>query len=68
MKIKIQRSFSKRVQLRQFEPIEASCTVEAETELETLADQEAADVSLVLEKFCREEVEKTLNQFKAIDT
>lgn len=72
MKIKIQRSFSKRIQLKQFEPIESTC--EAQWEFESLDqsfDSRWHDLktrSEVLDKFCREEVEKTLAKFKPLDT
>lgn len=65
MKLKISRSFSKRVQLKQFEPIESTCTVEAELEAEHI---NTAKISEELDQVCRQEVEKTLNKFKAIDT
>ncbi|HKQ06148.1 MAG TPA: hypothetical protein VJ464_13515 [Blastocatellia bacterium] len=73
MKIKIQRSFSKRVQLKQFEPIESSCAIETEFEIADgkSSDEKKAIVELnsrTIDTLCREEVEKTLNQFKSIDT
>ncbi len=60
MKIKISRSFSKKIQLAQFEPIESFCGAEQEVE-----DIKAVEVSAQLDYLCRTEVEKTLENIKA---
>lgn len=67
MKIIITRSYSQKKQLRQFEPIDAFCSVTAEfeTDKKSLAgnflEKEYDLSSKELDKFCRAEVEKTLN-------
>lgn len=58
MKITITRSFSKKVQLRQFEPIDVFCSISSEHEEGTVTS--TRDMSRQLDEFCREEVDKTL--------
>lgn len=68
MKVEISRSFSKKIQLKQFEPIDSFCGIKIEYEnglgnytLDTLASGITAEkYAGVLDKFCRDEVEKTL--------
>lgn len=55
MKIKIVRSFGQTKQLRQFEPINSFCSVEAECE-----ESEQLEISKKLDEFVRSEVAKTL--------
>jgi hypothetical protein len=62
--MKITRSFSKKIQLRQYEPIEFFCAVEHE--VPDVNDMQ--ETSRFLDEFCQEEVEKSLNKFRAIDT
>ena len=62
--MKITRSFSKKIQLKQYEPIEFFCG--AESEVEKIEDIELT--SRMLDKFCQDEVEKSLNKFRQIDT
>ena len=56
--MKITRSFSKKVMLSQFEPIDSFCAVEEET-----IDENKEKISLELDEFCRKEVEKTIAQY-----
>jgi hypothetical protein len=60
--MKITRSFTKRIQLRQFEPIESTCAIEYETENENIVA--LTESSELFDKFCRSEVEKTLASLK----
>lgn len=61
--MKIIRSFSKKMQLRQYEPIESFCSIEKE-----ITDLEGLDyVSRELDTLCRSEVERTLNQYRLAD-
>ncbi len=67
MKITISRSFSKKIQLRQFEPIDSFCGAQAEMDFpddafkeEELFKKTIEMQSMGLDKFCRDEVEKTL--------
>ena len=63
--MKISRSFSKKIQLKQFEPVEVVCGM---LEVEVLKGEKAEDVSQMADEFCRNEVEKTLNLFRTVDT
>ena len=64
--MKITRSFSKKIQLRQFEPIEVFCA--AEDEGNEKSKKRLEEISKELDEFCRNEVEKTLNLFRTVDT
>lgn len=70
MTIKITRSFSKKIQLKQFEPIESFCS--AESEIEILKDGDSFmlvhETSKILDGFCQKEVEKTLAKFNETET
>jgi hypothetical protein len=57
--MKITRQFSKRIQLRQFEPIEVSCKIEEEC-----ASEEMETVSSKLSDLCLSEVQKTLQKIR----
>lgn len=69
MKIEVTRSFSKKIQLRQYEPIEFFCSVKAETEEPDFNGDFAVSKMLSgsLDKFVQSEVEKSANKFKVID-
>lgn len=64
MTIKITRSFSKKIQLKQFEPIDVFCGAEAEGDIENPSDPNSMTLlrrlSNQLDDFCRAEVDKTL--------
>lgn len=62
MKIVISRSFSKKVQLKQFEPIESFCA--AEVELPVAEEKSMSTWAERLDEFCRIEVEKTLTAIR----
>lgn len=62
MKVEITRSFSKKVQLRQFEPIEVFCAAKAEVDVQDLQDKKMDFVSGELNVFCAMEVAKTINE------
>lgn len=58
-KVTITRSFSHKIQLNQYEPMEASCSISAE--LGPLIDEaEIAKRSQELHQFCQEQVVKDL--------
>ena len=56
--IEVARSFSQKVQVKQYEPIEFFCSVKAEVPLEELES-----ISDTLDVFCQAEVEKSVKQF-----
>ena len=58
--MKITRSFSKKIQLKQYEPVDSLCGAEMEVGDMNLDTPE--EVSKFLDEFCRKEVEKTINQ------
>jgi len=63
--MKITRRFSKKIQIKQYEPIESSCEVEQEVGEEELRQQKSipkylSNISEDIDGFCQEEVEKTL--------
>ena len=79
MKIEISRSFSKKIQLKQYEPIEFFCAAKAEVEV---PDPQGSDSSMsyglekallmktiseTLDGFVQSEVEKSANKFKVAD-
>lgn len=66
MKIIINRSFHKTIQLKQFEPIKSHCGVSLEYEGESVEGR-GVELSKVLDIFCQSEVEKTLAPFKDVD-
>ncbi len=57
-KIIITRSFAKKVQLKQYEPIDVFCSVQAEVN-----ELDMVNVSETLDAFCKEEVEKSLDKY-----
>ena len=66
MKIRIVRSFSQTKQLKQYEPVNAFCSVEMEFKVSNgKTNEEACSIcvgpSLELDSFCRAEVKKTLD-------
>ena len=72
MKIEISRSFSKKIQLKQYEPIEFFCSMKAEFEPQdglTADDLAKATIELSerLDKMVQSEVEKSANKFKVAD-
>jgi hypothetical protein len=69
MKFTVTRSFSKKIQLKQFEPIDSFCAAQIEFDTEEIdyKDQSVTNFvqimkqhSLDLDTFCRAEVEMTL--------
>jgi hypothetical protein len=60
--VKVSRSFSKKVQLAPFEPINVFCGVEQEAEL----GDDMTFISELLDRFCRTEVEKTMAEISRI--
>lgn len=68
MKISITRSYSKKVQLRQFEPVDSFCAATVEREMpDPLTKEDSAEhtawmekTSAALDQLCRKEVDKTL--------
>jgi hypothetical protein len=68
MKIEISRSFSKKVQLKQYEPIDVFCAAKAEIEVDdyalgikdTRSTRAAEAISEHLDEFVRAEVDRTL--------
>jgi hypothetical protein len=65
MKITISRSFSKKIQLKTYEPVDSFCAAQAELEVEDESPNARWEyVAKELDKFCREEVEKTLHQIR----
>lgn len=72
MKLKISRSFSKKIQLRQFEPVDFFCAAETEIEVpetdEETRMEKAEIISRQLDRFCQDEVEKSLREVKPTDT
>lgn len=53
--MKITRSFSRKIQLKQYEPIDVFCAVEIE-----VGDKDMQEVSTYADNFCRAEVKKTI--------
>lgn len=69
MKLIITRSFSKTKQVASFEPINAFCSVSAEIEGETLADNIIRSYSEHLDNLVRREVERTIeSEMKKVET
>jgi hypothetical protein len=70
MKITITRSFSKKSQLKQFEPIDIFCSAQWESEIVDRTTDETregmAANSKILDEFCRAEVDKTLAIFRPL--
>lgn len=72
MKITITRSFSKKIQVRQFEPVDAFCAVTIEGDLDEPVGKTIAisntewmqKTSEAADRFCREEVQRTLEIVK----
>lgn len=60
MKIVITRSFSKKIQLKEYEPVESFCALTMELDLEALQLRKVAGISEELDTVCQAEVEKTL--------
>jgi len=59
--MKISRSFSRKIQLKQFEPIESSCSVEIETDDDSMDAMRRQ--SKTLDAFVQGEVQRTLDTF-----
>ena len=73
MKIEIARSFSKKIQIKQYEPIEFFCSAKTEVEItshftEVSESSTAQKVSEQLDKLVQSEVEKSANKLKVVDT
>lgn len=71
MKIEIARSFSKKIQLKQYEPIEFFCSAKAEVEIKELGTstgiRNAVEASEELDRICQAEVQKSANKFRNVD-
>ena len=69
MKIEISRSFSRKLQVKQYEPIEMFCSAKMEIENDKVVSGEIMiGASEQLDRFCQSEVEKSAARFKEIDT
>lgn len=70
MKIEIARSFSRKIQVKQYEPIEFFCSAKAEIERPggTIQDPVMIACAEELDRFVQNEVEKSANKFRQIDT
>ena len=71
MKIEISRSFSKKIQIKQYEPIEFFCSAKLEADLDddivNFEDGKTqAIISEKLDKFVQEEVEKSAAKFRKV--
>jgi nucleoid-associated protein YejK len=55
-KIEVSRSYSKKVQIKQFEPIDAFCAAKAEVD-----KKDMIKISKELFEFCRNQVEKDID-------
>jgi len=69
MKVTVSRSFSKKIQLKQFEPIDSFCAVQMEREFDEQGDPELMGRAMILmsetaDQLCRDEVEKTLHKIR----
>lgn len=60
MKLEISRSFSRKKQIRQFEPIDVFCSAKTEFEGEL---EEAAEISNQLYEFCVGQVTADIDRF-----
>jgi hypothetical protein len=74
MKILISRSYSAKIQVKQFEPVESFCAAQMEHDIPDLQDKKKQldltaqlmeESSIALDKFCRAEVEKTIEEIQA---
>jgi len=66
MKIRIQRAFSAKKQIKQYEPVESFCSAEMDIEIDEnneTREKPFAYYSAELDKMVRAEVEKTLNDY-----
>jgi hypothetical protein len=60
LKITVIRSFSRTKQISSFEPINAHCSVQLETDIHALDDTIIRSYSEHLDKLVRQEVERTI--------
>ena len=66
MQIQITRSFVKRIQLKQFEPIESTCSITASVDVKKIEnpflskDEYLYQISSELDELCKKEVDKSL--------
>ncbi|KKL48014.1 hypothetical protein LCGC14_2329790 [marine sediment metagenome] len=61
--IEISRSFSRKLQVKQYEPAEFFCSAKQECD-----EKDVVDVSAKLDKICQDEVGKTISKFiKSMD-
>lgn len=67
--IKITRSFSRKIMLAQYEPIESFCSAEEVVDMEQMVQSKekyletVERVSAELDEICRTEVEKTISEY-----
>ena len=70
MKIEVSRSFSKKVQVKQYEPVEFFCAAKVEVDVHeaTSAKEAIEDMQRnanILDQFCQDEVAKSHREFMA---
>ena len=68
MKIEVSRSFSRKLQVRQYEPIEFFCSAKVEAEVINNGDSYMEFWSGKLDTFVQSEVEKSAAKFRKVDT